>query len=101
MRIPENETGLPLVEAIEAATGRRVHLFAAIRWCQSRNRYGSKLESWFIGGRRVTSVERVRAHNERTTAAADPDLRVATSTQRNRVHKDATNELDREFASSR
>ena len=98
MRIPENEVGLPLVEAIHKETGRRPHLSTALRWCQSRNRYGIKLQSWRIGGRRVTSVECVRRYNEATTVAADPGTPNAITAQRSKAHSDAQRELDREFA---
>ena len=97
MRIPENEVGLPLVDAVEAATQRRPHLSTVLRWAQRRNRYGIKLESWLIGGRRVTSVESVRRYNESTTAAAD-GIPVSTTKQRAKAHDDAKRELEKEFA---
>ena len=98
MRIPENETGIPLVDAVEAETGWRPHLSTVLRWCQRRNQYGIKLESWLIGGRRVTSVEAVRRYNERNTTAADHAVPVSTTAQRTKAHNDAVRELDREFA---
>ncbi len=101
MRIPHEETSLPLVDAVEAATGRRPHLSTVLRWCQRRNRYGIKLESWMLGGRRFTSVEAVNRYNERTTEAADPGMPSSTTGQRSKAHKDAQRELDREFAPKR
>ena len=99
MRIPENETGLPLVDAVQQATGRRPHLSTVLRWCQRPNRYGIRLESWRIGGRRVTSVERVRAYNERTTAAADSEhgIPVSTPRQQTAAHAAAVRDLDNEY----
>ncbi len=100
MRIPPNEVGLPLVEAVQAVHGRRIHLSTALRWCQSRNRFGVKLESWLQGGRRVTSVEAVRRYDERNTLASDAEhgVPVATTAQRARAHSQAVRELDAEFA---
>ncbi len=97
MRIPENEVGLPLVEAVHKETGRRPHLSTVLRWCQTRNRYGIKLQSWRIGGRRVTSVECCRRYNEATTVAAEKGVPTATSCQRTAAHDAAVNELDREL----
>jgi hypothetical protein len=98
MRIPENEKALPLVEAVQKATGRRPHLSTVVRWCQRSNRHGIRLESWLIGGRRVTSVERVRAYNERTTAAADHGISEATALRRPAAHAAAVHDLDREYS---
>lgn len=94
-RIPPDEAGLPLIEAIFRATGRRPHLSTAMRWCQSRNRYGQRLESWMLGGRRVTSVEAVRRYNERSTIASDSEqgIPVATRHQKSAAHKAAKREL--------
>lgn len=102
MQIPENETGLPLVDAVQAATGRRPHLSTVLRWCQRPNRYGIRLESWRIGGRRVTSVERVRVYNERTTAAADSENGIPVSTPRQQaaIHAAAIRDLDHEYGST-
>jgi hypothetical protein len=96
--IPENELALSLVEAVEAATGRRPHLSTVLRWCQRRNRYGVKLESWMIGGRRVTSREAVRRFNEATTAAANSDLSASITAHRSKAHSEAKRELHQLFA---
>lgn len=101
MPIPQDETGLPLVTAIDIATRRRVHLSTALRWCQRRNKYGVRLQSWMIGGRRVTSVEAVHRYNEANTIAAqrrDSGIPSSTSAQRSKAHSDAQRELDQEFA---
>jgi hypothetical protein len=96
--IPENELALSLVEAVEAATGRRPHLSTVLRWSQRRNRYGVKLESWMIGGRRVTSREAVRRFNEATTAAANSDLTASITVRRSKAHSEAKRELEQLFA---
>ncbi len=99
MTIPSDEVSLPLVEAVQQATGRRVNLSTAFRWCQSRNRYGNRLSSWLIGGRRVTSVESVLRYLESNTVAADRlQIPVATDGQKRRAHAEALAELDREFS---
>lgn len=98
MHIPENENALPLVEAVQKATGRRPHLSTVVRWCQRSNRHGIRLESWLIGGRRVTSVERVRAYNERTTAAAEKCASVGISSQSTSAHSVALRDLESEYS---
>ena len=100
MPVPANEESLPLVDAIQRATGRRVNLSTALRWCQSHNRYGNRLQSWLIGGRRVTSVESVHRYNESNTAAADRHQCAAaapTCRQRERSAAKAVADLDREL----
>ncbi len=66
-----NENLLPLTVAIKSATGRKPHLSTALRWCQRPNKHGVRLESWVVGGRRVTSVEAVRRYVDATTKAAN------------------------------
>lgn len=99
MPIPANENALRLVEAIHQATGYRPHLSTALRWCNSPNRFGVRLESWRIGGRHVTSIEAVRRYNERNTAAADAAAGISTSApaESSKAHAAALNELDQEF----
>lgn len=102
MQIPNDETGLPLVEAVHKATGYRPHLSTALRWCQRPNRYGIRLESWRLGGRRVTSVEAVRRFNQATTAAADrAAMPTATSAQVGKAHRDAVAALDTELGTAK
>ncbi len=60
---------LPLVEAVERATGRRVHLSTALRWCQRGSR-GIRLSSRVLGGRRLTTVDSVKAYMESVTAVS-------------------------------
>lgn len=62
---------LPLVEAIRLATGRTVHLSTALRWCLD-GRSGQRLQSWMVGGRRMTTVESCEAFIEATTQARTP-----------------------------
>lgn len=105
MQIPVNENAMPLVEAVHKATGMRPHLSTVLRWCQRRNRFGNRMQSWIIGGRRVTSIEAVHRYNEANTTASD--LRdgiippAATTAQRSKAHSKAMSELDREFASTK
>lgn len=96
--IPKNETGLPLVDAVEQATGRRPHLSTVLRWTQRINRYGVRLESWIYGGRRVTSPEAVHRYNEQSTAVANGTLPTATPRQRSNAHSAAKARLAKEFA---
>ncbi|EGF26817.1 DUF1580 domain-containing protein [Rhodopirellula baltica] len=58
---------LPLLDAIEQTTGYRPHPSTAMRWCLKANKHGNVLESWMIGGRRMTSVEAVQRYNEANT----------------------------------
>jgi hypothetical protein len=64
-----NETLLPLVDAVEQATGRRPHLSTCLRWC-TRGSRGVRLESRVLGGRRLTSVPAVHRYMDATTAAS-------------------------------
>ncbi len=65
----ENEEYLPLVVAVESVTRRRPHLATATRWCQTGSR-GIRLQSWFIGGRRLTTLLAVRQWVEAVSLAA-------------------------------
>ncbi len=60
---------LPLVEAVDKATGRRPHLSTCLRWC-TRGSRGVRLESRVLGGRRLTTVSKVLAYMDATTAAS-------------------------------
>jgi hypothetical protein len=48
----------PLVAAIQEVTGKRVSLPTAMRWITSGVR-GTRLQSWLIGGRRLTTIPAV------------------------------------------
>ena len=63
----DNEKLLPVVAAIETATGVKVHLSTALRWCQF-GADGILLESVVLGSRRMTSVEAVRRFTKACTA---------------------------------
>jgi len=63
------EPKLPLVDAVEQASGRRPHLSTCLRWC-TRGARGVRLESWVLGGRRLTSVAAVLRYMDATTAAS-------------------------------
>jgi hypothetical protein len=60
-------TLLPLVQAVEQATGRRPHLSTVIRWT-TKGSSGVKLESLVLGGRRFTTVENVLSYLRDVTA---------------------------------
>lgn len=101
MPIPVGERSLPLVQAIKQVTGRHVHLSTALRWCQSRNRYSNRLESWLVGGRRVTSVEAIRRYIEANTQAADRlhyDTQPGPYRDQEQAAAKAVAELDRELS---
>lgn len=87
----------PLVDAIYQATGRRPHLTTALRWCL-KGTSGIKLESWKIGGRRMTTVDAVNAFVAATTAASGPGSgSVAVENPRsNSAHLEAMRRLDAE-----
>lgn len=72
-----NEKYLPLVAAVEAATGRRPHLSTVLRWAQQGSK-GTVLESVILGGRRLTSIEAVKrfvaACSERAKAKTTPQI---------------------------
>lgn len=53
-----NERLYTLPIAVEKATGRRPHLTTCLRWT-TRGVSGIKLESFVLGGRRLTSEEAV------------------------------------------
>jgi hypothetical protein len=50
---------IPLVEAIESVTGKRIHISIALRWC-TKGRCGRRLLSWPARHGRVTTVLAVR-----------------------------------------
>lgn len=77
-----DEKLLPLVEAVEKATGQRPHLSTCIRWC-TRGCYGIKLESRVLGGKnRLTSEQAVLRFMDAVTAAKDGIVPTPTMTPR-------------------
>jgi hypothetical protein len=67
-RTSMNASYLPLVDAVEIATGRRPHLSTCIRWT-TKGAAGIKLESFVLGGRRLTTSEHVLKFLSAVTAA--------------------------------
>ncbi len=86
---------IPRVEAVQKTTGRRPHLSTDLRWCQRRNRHGLRLESWIVGGRRLTSVEAVERYIDANTKAADRfAIPSQTHLQADAAHDSAIAELE-------
>jgi hypothetical protein len=65
-----SEKLFPLPKAVEKATGQRRHLSTCLRWAKT-DRYGVKLESTMLGGRRLTSPEAVLRYMDALTVAKD------------------------------
>jgi hypothetical protein len=88
---------LPLLDAIEQETGHRPHPSTAMRWCLKPNKHGNVLESWMIGGRRMTSIEAVRRYNEANTrqSSHQQSVRPAPITL-SKAHQDAMQALSQE-----
>ncbi len=87
-----NQKYIPLVKAIEAETGQRVHICTALRWCYKRNRFGAQLASWVINGRRMTTIEAVRNYIAASTSTNESHVSI---TNQSRVqHEIACKELD-------
>lgn len=93
--VTATEKLLPLVEAVEQETGIRPHLTTCLRWC-TRGSHGIKLQSWMLGGRRVTSREAVRRYIDSITEARDGKSvpLVETPVQRDRAALRAAKELE-------
>jgi Protein of unknown function (DUF1580) len=74
-----DEKLLPLVDAVQAATGRRPHLSTVLRWCQ-RGCHGIRLESRMLGGRRLTSLDAVNRYVDAVTAFKDGSTSIPIET---------------------
>ncbi|GAB5407220.1 MAG: DUF1580 domain-containing protein [Aureliella sp.] len=61
---------LPLLDAIETATGHRPHIRTAMRWAAKGSR-GIRLSTKVLGGRRLCSAEAVRRFMDAVTEARD------------------------------
>lgn len=86
----------PLAKAVERATGHRPHLSTILRWC-GRGVRGTVLESWMVGGRRLTSVEAVNRFVSRRSETASTGGPTADANRRVRAaHKAALKELESE-----
>jgi hypothetical protein len=89
------EALLPLVTAIEAETGRRVHLATALRWAQ-RGSKGVYLETVMLGGRRCTTQRMVQDFLRARTSASSKRVWFRSPTQRSEALERANRFLDRE-----
>lgn len=83
---------IPLVDAIRAATGRKVHLSTALRWCID-GRAGQRLQSWMVGGRRLTTLASVEAFIDATTRASTPQPVALPPANLTAVSRQLDNEL--------
>lgn len=59
MIVDESKKLMPLVKAVEAATGHRPHLSTVIRWCV-KGISGVKLKNSWVGGRRLATPQNVQ-----------------------------------------
>jgi hypothetical protein len=66
---------LPLLTAVEVATGARPHLSTILRWCTKGAR-GRVLESVVLGGRRMTTVRAVQAFMVHCPGTSDLKLSI-------------------------
>ena len=64
------ESLFPLPDAVEKATGIRPHLSTCLRWAKT-DRFGVRLSSRMLGGRRLTSPEAVLRYMDELTKAKD------------------------------
>lgn len=55
---------MPLVPAVEEATGHRPHLSTVLRWA-TNGRRGVRLQTWLVGGRRMTRPSAVNEFVEK------------------------------------
>lgn len=69
---------LSVAQAVESATGRRVNPSTCWRWA-ARGSKGVRLETWLLGGRRVTTVEAVLLFLELRTAKSQRPERLSNS----------------------
>lgn len=79
-----DEKLLPLVQAVEQATGQRPHLSTVLRWC-TRGSLGIRLESRVLGNRRLTSEQAVLRYMEQVTSKKDGTLQQPEMTPRQRT----------------
>ena len=87
---------LPLVTAVERATGQRPHPSTCHRWRIS-GIAGVRLETQKCGGKRMTSIEAVHRFNEAVTLAADGES-VAPQSRTPRQRKSDLERADKELA---
>lgn len=88
---------LPLAEAVSLATGQRRSIQTIFRWSQKPNQHGIKLQTWKLGGKRLTTVAAVRDFVQATTQAAEGCvLPAATPRQTSSAHDRAMKMLEAE-----
>ena len=92
------ENLLPLVEAVEQATGRRLHLSSTIRW-STRGSAGIRLKTQVLGGRRFTTILWVRQYIEAVTIAKNgASVMMATPKQQDLAAKKSAKKLAERLA---
>jgi hypothetical protein len=79
----EREDLLALVDAVESATGRRPHVATVLRWA-SRGSAGVRLETVFVGGRRLTSAAAVTRFVNACTEARGAAVAITPPAQADR-----------------
>lgn len=79
----QNETLLPLSDAVKLATGQSPHLSSLHRW-RLRGISGVRLETTCVGGRRMTSVGAVRRFCDAIAVAKDGQASVQSHPETNR-----------------
>ena len=77
----DGEKLLPLIPAIEQASGQRPHISTAIRFA-SRGSYGVLLESTSLGNKYLTSVEAVKRFMAAVAAARGGTANTSSLTPR-------------------
>jgi len=85
---------MPLVEAVQKATGRRPALTTVIRWATHPKR-GVSLRIWCVGSRKLTTVEAVNEYvSQLTDATLAPSQPTCTRTPRQRERAMAQADAD-------
>jgi len=87
------ETLLPLVEAVEQVTGRRLHLCTPFRWSTTGSA-GIRLQTKVLGSRRLTTVLWVQQFIDAVTVAKNGDpTPTATPKQQDQSAKKSAKKL--------
>lgn len=87
------ENLLPLVEAVERATGLRPHLSTTIRW-STRGSAGIRLQTQVVGSRRFTTVPWVQQYIHAVTEAKNgSSVMMATPRQQEQAAKKSAKKL--------
>ena len=94
----QNEKLFPIPQAIELATGQRIHPATTHRW-RLKGVSGVRLETVKLGGKRLCSVESVHRFVAATTSAADEAAGLGKTPPRtNRQREAAIKRAERELA---